>query len=395
MRINWFSNSPWASTGYGNQTKLFVPRIKALGYDMSITAFYGLQGGMMGFFDSIPIYPNGRHPYGQDVIGAHAMYDKADIIISLFDIWPMMPENIPASIKWFPWFPVDSEPMPPEVMQKAMIAQKPITMSKFGKRMAEQVGIDAYYVPHGIDTKLYKPVDMTKAREYLSFPKDKFIVGTIAANKGVPPRKSWFELIAAFAALKQKHKDVMWYIHSDDGTRGGETVNIVKYCQVMGLKVGYIKEFNSIPYEVDVLLVDQYLNLVGLPDEYMTAVYNALDVMMLVSRGEGFGIPIVEAQACGCPVIVGDWTAMSELCFSGWKVHKDEAIHDWQTYSDAWMYQPKIEAIVDRLLQAYEMKGNQDYRNRARDGAIAYDADRVTEKYWKPVLADIEKRVMG
>jgi predicted ATPase len=57
------------------------------------------------------------------------------------------------------------------------------------------------------------------------------------------------------------------------------------------------------------------------------------------------------------------------------------------------MYQPEIEAIVDRLLQAYEMKGNQDYRKRAREGALYYDVDKVTEKYWKPVLADMEMRI--
>ena len=44
--------------------------------------------------------------------------------------------------------------------------------------MAEQMGLDAYYVPHGIDTKLFRNIDQTLAREYLSFPKDKFIVGT-------------------------------------------------------------------------------------------------------------------------------------------------------------------------------------------------------------------------
>ena len=395
MKINWFSNAPWASTGYGNQTKLFVPRIAKLGHEMTITAFYGLQGGIVGSpYDGIKVYPNGRHPYGQDVIGAHAIDAKADVIISLFDIWAMQPENIPSSIKWFPWFPIDSEPMPPQVLQQAMKAEKSITMSKFGKSIAEQMGLDAYYVPHGVDTKLFRNVDQTQAREYLSFPKDKFIVGTVAANKGLPPRKSWYELIMAFAALKQQHKDVMFYIHTDDGARGGETVDIAKFCQVLGLKVGYIQQYNAEPYnDVDVLIVDQYINLLGAPDDYMVAVYNALDVMMLVSRGEGFGIPIVEAQACGCPVIVGDWTAMGELCFSGWKVHKDEAIPEWQTYQDAWMYQPKIEAIVDRLLQAYEMKGNQDYRQRAREGALYYDVDKVTEKYWKPVLADIEQRL--
>jgi len=29
-------------------------------------------------------------------------------------------------------------------------------------------------------------------------------------------------------------------------------------------------------------------------------------------------------------------------------------------------------------------------RTKAREGALAYDADLVTEKYWKPVLEDIQ-----
>ena len=30
MRIAWLSNAPWAPTGYGNQTKVFTPRINAI-----------------------------------------------------------------------------------------------------------------------------------------------------------------------------------------------------------------------------------------------------------------------------------------------------------------------------------------------------------------------------
>jgi FkbM family methyltransferase len=52
-----------------------------------------------------------------------------------------------------------------------------------------------------------------------------------------------------------------------------------------------------------------------------------------------------------------------------------------------------VDAIADKLEQAYRMWGNDDYRKRARDGALAYDAEKVAEKYWKPVLADIEESV--
>jgi glycosyltransferase involved in cell wall biosynthesis len=39
------------------------------------------------------------------------------------------------------------------------------------------------------------------------------------------------------------------------------------------------------------------------PDEDLPAIYNLADVLMLPSLYEGFGIPVLEAMACGCPVI--------------------------------------------------------------------------------------------
>lgn len=379
MRLSWFSNAPWVPTGYGNQTKLVTPRIKALGHDISITAFYGLDGAPMEV-NGVMVYPKAHHPYGQDVITAHGVHARADAIISLLDIWVCQTERI--HLPWYPWFPVDCEPMPRIVADVARAAAKPIVFSRFGVRMAEQAGIDAYYVPHGVDTQAFHPEDRAEARKMIGLPENAFIVGMVAANKGIPPRKSFFEQIAAFAALKQKHADALLYLHTDDGTHGGETVNLKEYCAVMGLKPG-----------TDVLFADQYENLLGFDDNYMRHMYSSLDVMMLASMGEGFGIPLVEAQACGTPVITGEWTAMGELCFSGWKIPKAEAIPTWQPFFSAFQWKVTTEAVYARLEAAYEMRGNQDYRSRARDGALRYDIDRTIEKYWKPTLADIEKHL--
>jgi glycosyltransferase involved in cell wall biosynthesis len=379
MRINWFSNSPWAPTGYGNQTRVFVPRLRALGHEMSITAFYGLQGAPLGW-EGIPVYPVAKHPYGQDIMNAHAVNSRAELIISLLDIWVCQPENL--TLPWFPWFPIDHEPIPDKVLEKARQATKGITMSKFGRRMAENAGLDTFYIPHGVDTRVFQPVDRAKAREYVGLPADAFIVGMVAANKGNPPRKAFYEQIQAFARLKLAHSDALLYLHTDDGTHGGETVNLVKYCERLGLRPG-----------ADVLFCDQYINALGFKDDYMVAMYNSLDVMMLASLGEGFGIPLIEAQACGCPVITGEWTAMGELVFGGWKIPKGEAQPEYHDYFDAYQWRVNIDAVEQRLYAAYEMRGVDSLRARARDGALAYDADRVTEKYWKPALAEMERIV--
>ena len=382
MRLNWFSNSPAATTGYGVQTKLFVPRLaKLLDGGISVTAFFGVQSGVLNI-NGIKVYPNFKHPYGQDVIGAHATWDQADAVVTLVDAWVIENQNI--DVPWFPWFPVDHEPMPANVLAKVRQAAKPIVMSKFGKRMAEQVRLDVWYVPHGVDTSIFKPLDRIEARDHLNWPQDKFIVGMIAANKDNPSRKAFHEQIAAFAALHANHPDTMLYLHTDDGSRGGNGVNIIKFINRMGLKLGE-----------DVLICDQYMNGLGFPDAYMVDVYNGLDVLTNVAMGEGFGIPILEAQACGTPVIVGDWTSMSELCFAGWKIDKAEALPVYHDFFDAFQWQATAGAIADRMEQAYAAWNDYDLRNQARRGALPYDADDVTRKYWKPVLKEMREMIEG
>lgn len=379
--ISWFSNAPWVPTGYGNQTKLSVPRLKALGHEISITSFYGLEGAPIEW-DGIHVFPRAMHPYGQDIIGATAASVGADILITLLDAFVIEADNIPPTIGWYPWFPVDHEPMPVDVMASVRRSRKAIVYSKFAKREAEACDMDVYYVPHGVDTAVFRPADRLEARKAIGAPPDAFMVGMVAANKGNPPRKAFFEQIAAFAALHKKHPDTILYLHTQDGTRPHpERVDLVAYSRVVGLVPGK-----------DVFFPDQYMLTLGYNDAYMRMAYSAMDVLTNVSCGEGFGIPIVEAQACGTPVIVGDWTSMPELCFSGWMVGKDEAERVFTNFR-SFQFQPHAGAIAECMFAAYEMRGNDDYRKAARHGALQYDADKVMEKYWRPTLEDIWQRV--
>ena len=53
------------------------------------------------------------------------------------------------------------------------------------------------------------------------------------------------------------------------------------------------------------------------PDEQMPALYSAAEVFTFPTLYEGFGIPVLEAQACGTPVLTSDCTALPEVGGAG------------------------------------------------------------------------------
>ncbi len=49
------------------------------------------------------------------------------------------------------------------------------------------------------------------------------------------------------------------------------------------------------------------------PDADLAALYSTADVLAMPSAYEGFGIPVIEAMACGTPVICSDGGALPEV----------------------------------------------------------------------------------
>jgi FkbM family methyltransferase len=381
----WHSVGPWAPTGYGQQTGVMAPRIRAMGHDIALSVYYGLQGSKFQW-NGITCYPSYNASYGSDVIipnaldhfgatdepGTMAALHEAScrgMIITLGDVWtfecPLLDQMAVAS-----WVPVDHLAVP-DVTRRwfEVMGALPIAMSRFGEQALRDVGLYPVYSPHGIDLSVFRPGDQAAAREAAGLPADAFVIGMVANNIGRDGnRKAFAEQIAAFAQFQRRHSDAILALHTDVDSTGGMRVG--SFLQRMLPKGSYT--------HTDVYAYRKGLNPVAVAEAYRT-----YDVLSNCSYGEGFGIPIVEAQACGVPVIVTDATAMSELCGAGWKVGWEPTWHDSQ---GAWAAVPRIGEIAEAYGQAYEKARDENLRAQAWAFAQDYDADVVAEKYWAPML---------
>lgn len=382
MKLLWHSVGPWVGTGYGQQTATFAPRLRDLGHDVAISAYYGLNGSTLRW-NGISCYPGYAAPYGVDVIVTHAL-DHFDVeglsfpeaaasglILTLTDVWvleaPLLADMCVAS-----WTPVDHLQMPGITRRWfEQYGAQPIAMSRFGEQAMADAGLSPLYVPHGINTGIFKPGDRAAARERTGLPEDAFVIAMVAANVGRDGnRKAFAEQITAFDELRRRHSDALLVMHTDVASRVGEDLKRL---------LGRLPDGSYI-------YTDQYAYRRGIQPEVVADIYRSADLLTNCSWGEGFGIPIVEAQACGTPVVVTDATAMSELCGAGWKIPYTPLWHESQ---EAWCAVPHVSAIADAYLEAYDKAAGM--RDDAAAFAAMYDADFVTDEYWKPVLGQLEE----
>lgn len=382
IRVLVASDAPWSSSGYANQIRVAAPYLNQM-CDLAIMTTYGLQGNRLEW-QGLPIYPGGGDPFGNDVVQHHAADWRADVVITLKDSFVFRPEAF-QGLRWCVMTPVDHEPAPPAVIHVARQAWQPIAYAPNGVRELRKAGLDPAYAPHAYDPAVFYPGNKAQARAALGLPPDAFIVGTVAVNRGgIPSRKAWPQLIEGVALARRKIPNLLYLAHTYHGEDRYEGSIPLRHA--------------AMRYGLPSLLLpdgDAYKH--GFPDEHLRTLYQAMDVLLCVSAGEGFGIPTLEAQACGTPVIAGAWAAQEDIIWGGWALQRHEDALAFPDGQDADIYIPFPGAIAHYVEEAHAALSDPtqaaDLAALAVAGAAQHRIERVAETYWRPVLEAMARRI--
>lgn len=153
-------------------------------------------------------------------------------------------------------------------------------------------------IPPGVDTSLFYPSDKIKARETIGAPLDQklvMFVGRIEPVKGIDV------LLYATKILLKQNPDIkicLWIVggdlHEDQTLWSAELKKLEKLRTLLSLTTT--------------------VKFVGQQSQHdLPSYYNAADLVVMPSHYESFGLSVLEAMACGVPVITSNVTGVSEL----------------------------------------------------------------------------------
>lgn len=166
---------------------------------------------------------------------------------------------------------------------------KLIAVSKSTQNDLLEDGLHSNLVYEGVDRGVFYPITnqhlLGLVKERYKLPKQKFLLSVSTLE----PRKNIARLIEAFSNLPRQVRE--------------------EYHLVLAGKKGWKwKEFN-----VPENCVNQVHFTGFIREDHLPALYTLAHGFCYVSLSEGFGLPVVEAMACCCPVLVSNVSSLPEL----------------------------------------------------------------------------------
>jgi len=198
-------------------------------------------------------------------------------------------------------------------------------------------GHNSVLIPNGVETGHFNLLDKEQARAASGLPlTGEKVVGYVGNLK---PVKGADRLPEIFQSIAKRYSNVRFVIIGDGKLRG----KIERRCGLLSLNVLFTGR---------------------IPEAAMPVWMNALDLLVLPSRNEGFPNVCLEAQACGCPVLGSDAGGIAEAIGDGGLVVRDSGTGFVEDYCDA----------------AVSLLENPPQREQLHRRASCYNLDEITGK---------------
>jgi phosphatidylinositol alpha-1,6-mannosyltransferase len=190
------------------------------------------------------------------------------------------------------------------------------------------------------------------------------VVGTVGANSR---RKRFDILLTAFAAVHEAMPEAVLVIKTDVAVKP-LGFDIPAMARALGLGAAVIPQTGE------------------LTDPEMADLYRAMDVYVHTAEWEGFGIPVVEAMACGLPVVSSPIQGPAEILpYPDMLVREADVVHEGGTV----LRWADPTACADRILEVCREPGVRRRMAAAgrREAETHYDIGLVAES-WEAVIEE-------
>ena len=350
-RVLLVSEANYLNSGFGTYSKELLTRLHTTNkYELAEFASYGKSDMAHSvpwkFYANLPedddqpsleLYnSNGSHQFGTWRFDKTCIDFKPDIVLSYRDPW--MDDWIQKAptrpyFHWI-WMPtVDSSPQRQEWVDTFCECDAVLTYSEFGGEVLKEQGKERInYIgcaSPGIDPQIYKPMPKEALRREMGLDPECFIVGTVMRNQ---KRKLFFELMKTFrlfldSAPSEIASKSLLYLHTSYPEKNGWDIADGIMENGLGGKVlmTYIcrvcRQFFVAPFQ-DALAMCKFCKQhtavcptvsLGVSIEDLAKIYNLFDLYVQYAICEGFGMPQVEAAACGVPIAATDYSAMTDV----------------------------------------------------------------------------------
>ena len=173
-------------------------------------------------------------------------------------------------------------------------ATRLFSVSSSLKKYAVSLGINEdkiLVVGNGVDLEKFKPVEKKQAREELGIQHTTKVIITVGA---LVERKGFHRIIEILPTLINRHPDILYLVVGGASAEGDWTLRLKQQVEELELN-SYVRFLGPIP-----------------PDE-LKYILSASDLFVLPTSNEGWANVLLEAMACGLPIVTTDVGGNAEV----------------------------------------------------------------------------------